>query len=403
MAELVTDSIHQSTNSPIHQSTNYKDQCPMAKRMLLMLALTLLVVAGLGFVKFRQIQSAIGQAAAFQPPPEAVTTIVARQDRWPAALSAIGTAAAVQGVVVSADLPGTVDRIAFDSGTFVHQGDVLVQLDTRQERAQLAAVEAERELAVLNFGRMKDLLAQRVISQSEYDRATADQKQTDARVGEIRATIDRKTIRAPFSGVLGIRKVNRGQYLAAGDPIVPLQALQPIYVNFGVPQQDVARVKVGGDIRITAEELPGVELTGRVSAINSIVDEATRNVQVQATLPNRDGRLRPGMFVQTALTVGATNTIVALPAPAISYAPYGDSVFVVTERKDPNGRSYKGVRQQFVKLGASRGDQVAVLSGVKPGDEVVTSGVFKLRNGAAVLVNNKVTPANSRAPKPEDS
>jgi membrane fusion protein (multidrug efflux system) len=403
MAELVTDSIHQSTNSPIHQSTNYKDQCPMAKRMLLMLALTLLVVAGLGFVKFRQIQSAIGQAAAFQPPPEAVTTIVARQDRWPAALSAIGTVAAVQGVVVSADLPGTVDRIAFDSGTFVHQGDVLVQLDTRQERAQLAAVEAERELAVLNFGRMKDLLAQRVISQSEYDRATADQKQTDARVGEIRATIDRKTIRAPFSGVLGIRKVNRGQYLAAGDPIVPLQALQPIYVNFGVPQQDVARVKVGGDIRITAEELPGVELTGRVSAINSIVDEATRNVQVQATLPNRDGRLRPGMFVQTALSVGATTTIVALPAPAISYAPYGDSVFVVTERKDPNGRSYKGVRQQFVKLGASRGDQVAVLSGVKPGDEVVTSGVFKLRNGAAVLVNNKVTPANSRAPKPEDS
>src|SRR5690242_3752029 len=375
----------------------------MAKRMLLMLALTLLVVAGLGFVKFRQIQSAIGQAAAFQPPPEAVTTIVAQQDRWPAALSAIGTVAAVQGVVVSADLPGTVDRIAFDSGTFVHQGDVLVQLDTRQERAQLAAVEAERELAVLNFGRMKDLLAQRVISQSEYDRATADQKQTDARVGEIRATIDRKTIRAPFSGVLGIRKVNRGQYLAAGDPIVPLQALQPIYVNFGVPQQDVARVKVGGDIRITAEELPGVELTGRVSAINSIVDEATRNVQVQATLPNRDGRLRPGMFVQTALTVGATNTIVALPAPAISYAPYGDSVFVVTELKDPNGRSYKGVRQQFVKLGASRGDQVAVLSGIKPGDEVVTSGVFKLRNGAAVLVNNKVTPANSRAPKPEDS
>jgi membrane fusion protein (multidrug efflux system) len=375
----------------------------MAKRMLLMLALTLLVVAGLGFVKFRQIQSAIGQAAAFQPPPEAVTTIVARQDRWPAALSAIGTVAAVQGVVVSADLPGTVDRIAFDSGTFVHQGDVLVQLDTRQERAQLAAVEAERELAVLNFGRMKDLLAQRVISQSEYDRATADQKQTDARVGEIRATIDRKTIRAPFSGVLGIRKVNRGQYLAAGDPIVPLQALQPIYVNFGVPQQDVARVKVGGDIRITAEELPGVELTGRVSAINSIVDEATRNVQVQATLPNRDGRLRPGMFVQTALSVGATTTIVALPAPAISYAPYGDSVFVVTELKDSNGRSYKGVRQQFVKLGGSRGDQVAVLSGIKPGDEVVTSGVFKLRNGAAVLVNNKVTPANSRAPKPEDS
>jgi membrane fusion protein, multidrug efflux system len=375
----------------------------MAKRMLLMLALTLLVIAGLGFVKFRQIQSAIGQAAAFQPPPEAVTTIIAQQDRWPATLGAIGTVAAVQGVVVSADLPGTVERIAFESGTFVHQGDILVQLDTRQERAQLAAGEAERQLAVLNFGRMKGLLEQRVISQSEYDQATAQQKQTDARVGEIRATIERKTIRAPFSGVLGIRQVNRGQYLAAGDPIVPLQALQPIYVNFGVPQQDVARVRVGGDVHITAEELPGLELTGRVSAINSVVDEATRNVQVQATLPNRDGRLRPGMFVQTSLGTGVSNAVIALPAPAISYAPYGDSVFIVTDLKDPNGRPYKGVRQQFVKLGGSRGDQVAVLSGIKPGDEIVTSGVFKLRNGAAVLVNNKVTPANSRAPKPEDS
>lgn len=375
----------------------------MAKRMLVMLALTLLVVAGLGLVKFRQIQSAIGQAAAFQPPPEAVTTIIAQQDRWPATLGAIGTVAAVQGVVVSADLPGTVERIAFESGRFVHQGDMLVQLDTRQERAQLAAGEAERQLAVLNFGRMKGLLEQRVISQSEYDQATAQQKQTDARVGEIRATIERKTIRAPFSGVLGIRQVNRGQYLAAGDPIVPLQALQPIYVNFGVPQQDLARIKVGGDVHITAEELPGVQLTGRVSAINSVVDEATRNVQVQATLPNRDGRLRPGMFVQTTLGTGTSNAVIALPAPAISYAPYGDSVFVVTELKDPNGRPYKGVRQQFVKVGGSRGDQVAVLSGIKPGDEIVTSGVFKLRNGAAVLVNNKVTPANSRAPKPEDS
>lgn len=375
----------------------------MAKRMLVMLALTLLVVAGLGVVKFRQIQSAIGQAAAFQPPPEAVTTIIAQQDRWPATLGAIGTVAAVQGVVVSADLPGTVERIAFESGRFVHQGDMLVQLDTRQERAQLAAGEAERQLAVLNFGRMRGLLEQRVISQSEYDQATAQQKQTDARVGEIRATIERKTIRAPFSGVLGIRQVNRGQYLAAGDPIVPLQALQPIYVNFGVPQQDVTRIKVGGDVHITAEELPGVELTGRVSAINSVVDEATRNVQVQATLPNRDGRLRPGMFVQTTLGTGTSNAVIALPAPAISYAPYGDSVFVVTELKDPNGRPYKGVRQQFVKVGGSRGDQVAVLSGIEPGDEIVTSGVFKLRNGAAVLVNNKVTPANSRAPKPEDS
>jgi membrane fusion protein (multidrug efflux system) len=375
----------------------------MAKRMIVMLALTVLVIAALGFVKFRQIQTAIAQGASFQPPPEAVTTIVAQSEDWPSTLTAIGTMAAVQGVTVSADLPGTIDRIAFESGTPVRQGDVLVQLDTRQERAQLAAIEAQRDLARLNFDRMQGLLKERVISQSEYDRAMADQKQTDAQVGEIRATIERKTIRAPFSGILGIRRVNRGQYLAAGDAIVPLQALQPIYVNFGVPQQDAAAVRVGRNVRVTATELADAQVTGRVTALNSVVDEATRTVQVQATLPNPDGKLRPGMYVQTEVLLGASRSVIALPAPAISYAPYGDSVFVVTTLKDANGQSYRGVRQQFVKLGGARGDQIAVVSGVNAGEEIVTSGVFKLRNGAAVLVNNKVRPANSRAPKPEDS
>jgi membrane fusion protein, multidrug efflux system len=375
----------------------------MAKRMILMLALTVLVIAALGFVKFRQIQTAIAQGASFQPPPEAVTTIVAEQEGWPSTLTAIGTIAAVQGVTVSADLPGTIDRIAFESGTPVHQGDVLVQLDTRQERAQLAAIEAQHDLARLTFDRMQGLLKERVISQSEYDRAMTDQKQTDAQVGEIRATIERKTIRAPFSGMLGIRRVNRGQYLAAGDAIVPLQALHPIYVNFGVPQQDAAAVRVGRNVRVTANELADAQVTGRVTALNSVVDEATRTVQVQATLPNPDGKLRPGMYVQTEVLLGASRSVIALPAPAISYAPYGDSVFVVTTLKDANGQSYRGVRQQFVKLGGARGDQIAVVSGVNAGEEIVTSGVFKLRNGAAIVVNNKVRPANSRAPKPEDS
>jgi membrane fusion protein, multidrug efflux system len=375
----------------------------MAKRMIVMLALTVLVIAALGFVKFRQIQTAIAQGASFQPPPEAVTTIVAEQEEWPSTLTAIGTMAAVQGVTVSADLPGTIDRITFESGTPVRQGEVLVQLDTRQERAQLAAIEAQRDLARLSFDRMQGLLKERVISQSEYDRAMTDQKQADAQVGEIRATIDRKTIRAPFSGMLGIRRVNRGQYLAAGDAIVPLQALHPIYVNFGVPQQDAAAVRVGRNVRVTATELADAQVTGRVTALNSVVDEATRTVQVQATLPNPDGKLRPGMYVQTEVLLGASRSVIALPAPAISYAPYGDSVFVVTMLKDANGQSYRGVRQQFVKLGGSRGDQIAVLSGVKPGDEVVTSGVFKLRNGAAVVVNNKVRPSNNPAPKPENS
>jgi membrane fusion protein (multidrug efflux system) len=375
----------------------------MAKRMILMLAAVSAFIAVLGFVKFQQFQAMAGQAAAFQPPPEAVTTIVAEQETWPATLSAIGTTMAVQGVTVSADLPGIVERIAFDSGRPVRAGDVLVELDTRQERAQLAAAEAQRDLARLNFERMQALVTDGAIARAEYDRAAAEQKSTEARVGEIRATIARKTIRAPFSGILGIRQVNLGQYLSPGDAVAPLQALHPIYVNFGVPQQDATDVRVGRSVRVTAEDLSGTVFTGRITAVDSVVDPTTRNVQVQATIPNPDGRLRPGMFVQAQVAVGANRSVVALPASAISYAPYGDSVFVVSELKDPSGKTYRGVRQQFVKLGGSRGDQVAVVSGIDAGDEVVTSGVFKLRNGAAVQVNNKVRPSNSPTPAPEDS
>jgi len=368
-----------------------------------MLGVTAAFVAALGFVKFQQIQTAIAQGAAFQPPPEAVTTLVAQREEWPAAFSAIGTIAAVQGVTVSADLAGTVERIAFESGQSVREGDLLVQLDTRQEQAQLAAAEAQRELARLNIERMRDLLDERVISRAEFDRAVAEDRQSDARVEEIRAAIERKTIRAPFSGVLGIRLVNRGQYMAAGDAIASLQSLRPIYVNFGVPQQDASQVRVGREVLVTTDESSAVALRGRVTAIDSTVDEATRNIQVQATLANSDGRLRPGMFVQTELRVGASRPVVALPASAISYAPYGDSIFIVSDLKNPNGQTYRGVRQQFVKLQGSRGDQVAVISGVNPGDEVVTSGVFKLRNGAAVVVNNDVQPENNPAPTPEES
>ena len=389
----------------------------MAKRMILMLIVAAMLIAGLGFVKFRQFREGAAQAAAFHAPPEAVTTIVAQEEKWPATLNAIGTMAAVQGVTVSADLPGIVERITFDSGQSVREGQVLVQLDTRQEQAQLAqelarlaSVEAGRELARLNFDRMDSLVNEGAITRAEYDRASAEQKQavagqkqTEAQIEEIRATIARKTIRAPFSGILGIRQVNLGQYLSAGNAVVPLQSLDPIYVNFGVPQQDAGQVHVGRNVRITTGDLAGVQPVGRVTAINSVVDEATRNIQVQATLANPHGTLRPGMFVQTEVVVGATRSVVTLPASAISYAPYGDSVFVVSDLKDPNGQNYRGVRQQFVKLGPARGDQIAVVSGLKPAEEVVTSGVFKLRNGAAVLVNNKIQPENKRAPKPEDS
>ena len=374
----------------------------MAKRMFLMLAVAIVVIAALGYFKARQIQAAV-QAHTFQPPPEAITTIVAKQETWPTTLSVVGTMEAVHGVTVSADLPGTVDKINFDSGKPVQQGEILVLLDTRQERAQLAATESQRDLAKINYARYDELQKEGVISKQDYDKAIADQKQTEANVGEIRASIDRKTIRAPFSGVLGIRQVNLGQYLAAGAAIVPLQSVTPIYVDFSVPQDVISQVKPGDQVRLTAESLGSLEFTGRVNALDSVVDQSTRNVQVQATLPNPGGKLRPGMFVQVEVGVGVKRSVLPLPASAISYAPFGDSVFIVTDLKGPDGKTYRGVRQQFVKVEGSRGDQVGVVSGVKPGDEVVTSGVFKLRNGAAVAINNKIQPENNPAPKPEDN
>jgi len=375
----------------------------MLKRMLAMLTVTLAIVAGLGFVKFRQVQTAIARGAAFQPPPEAVTTIVASQEKWPSTLTAIGTVAAVRGVTVSADLPGVVDRISFESGQSIREGEVLAVLDMKQEHAQLAAAEAQRELAEINFTRMEGLLNERVVSRAEFDRAQADRRQADARVGEIRAAIDRKTIKAPFSGVLGIRHVNLGQYLSGGDALVTLQALNPIYVNFGVPQQAIGQVRAGRSVRVSVGDLGGAEFTGQITAIDSVVDEATRNVQAQATFANPGAKLRPGMFVQAAVAVGASDAVISLPASAIQHAPFGDSVFVVGDMKDQKGSTYRGVRQQFVKVGGARGDQISIVTGLKAGDEVVTSGVFKLRNGAAVRVNNTVRPGNNPSPKPENS
>lgn len=375
----------------------------MAKRLIVTVALMAVFIAVLGFIKVRQFQAMAEQFAAMQPPPEAVTTILAEREEWPTTVDAIGTIAAVQGVLVSADLPGIVEKIAFESGKPVQEGDVLVRLDTRQEQAQLTAAEADLELARITFERMKGLVEHDAVSRAEFDNAAAAHKQAEAKIREIRATIERKTIRAPFPGMLGIREVNLGQYLTGGAPVVPLQSLNPIYVNFGVPQQRVGEMRLGRTVRVTAADLGDAAYNGRVTAVDSIVDEATRNVRVQATLANPGGKLRPGMFVQSQVLVGANRSVITLPASAINYAPFGDSVFIVTDLKDPKGNTYRGVRQQVVKLGGARGDQMSVLSGISPGDEVVTSGVFKLRNGAAVQVNNKVQPANSRTPRPEDS
>ncbi len=303
----------------------------MAKRMMLVLAVMAALLFALGFAKLHQTRAS--KARDFSPPPEAVTTTVALQEQWLSTLSAIGTVAAVQSVTVSADLPGRVDRIAFEAGAAVRAGDVLVELDTRHERAQLTAAEADRVLADRIVKRMQAMCEEGVISRTDYDRAIAEDEQATARVEEIRAVIERKTIKAPFSGILGIRQVNPGQYVSAGSAVVPLQALDPIFVNFAVPQHDAREIRIGLPVHIAVNATNGASgaaFEGRITAIDSIVDPATRNVQVQASFANPVRELRPGMFVQAEVNLDASRTAIALPRSAISYAPDdGDSIFIV--------------------------------------------------------------------------
>jgi membrane fusion protein (multidrug efflux system) len=375
----------------------------MARRMRLMLLIVGLFVAGIGTYKFLQIRAAIAQGSSYAPPPEAVTTIVAAEEEWPATLTAIGSVSAVQGVVVSADLSGVVRSIHFKSGHRVARGQVLVRLDTAQEQAQLAEVNARSELARLNLERAEKLVARGVIAQAELDRLRAESRAANAGAQAIRATIARKTIRAPFSGVLGISEIDLGEHLNEGDPIVPLQALNQVFVDFALPQGDVATLRPGAEVVVAADSSIGTGIPGRITAVNSLVDEATRNVTVQATLANPGERLRPGMYVDVRIDLGTPRRAITLPASAINFAPYGNSVFVVEELKDPKTKkAYRGVSQRFITLGDERGDQVAVVAGVRAGEEVVSSGAFKLRPGAAVLVDNKVTPPNDAAPRPAD-
>ena len=381
---------------------------PFWKYLLFFVAvfgLFLAVVFGLGFVKFTQIQGFIklAKSGAFEPPPTAVTTEVAKQSEWKPTLEAVGSIAAVNGVTISTDLAGIVREIAFESGNKVHSGDLIVRLDTTQEQAQLHQAEAQRDWAAVTLKRDKDLVEKHAISQSEYDNAEASYRQTQASVDQYKALIARKTLRAAFDGVAGIRQVNLGQYLKEGDPVVTLQSFDPIYANFMLPQQDLSKLVVGQPITLRVDAYGDRYFHGVVTAINSLVDQATRNVQVQATLANPDARLRPGMFAKVSVLMSDTKNVIAIPATAIHYAPYGDSIFVVSQMKDQTGKEYKGVKEQFVKVGQSRGDMISIVSGLKPGEEVVTSGVFRLKSGAHIMVNNEIKPEAELAPTPSDS
>jgi membrane fusion protein, multidrug efflux system len=373
----------------------------MTKRILLALFGILLVVVLLGGTKVLQIRKMIAQSAEFEMPPETVTTAPVRADEWETAYTAIGSLEAVQGITVTAELTGKVFKVAFEAGGKVKAGDLLVQQDTSTEQAQLRAAEAAAVLARGNLDRAGKLLPERVVSQSDYDRAEAEFKQAAAQRDNIRSLIAKKTIRAPFDGRVGIRMVNLGQVLNAGDPIVSLQALDPIFVNFSLPQQQLAAVAEGLRVRITSDSQAGQVIEGEITAINPEVDSATRNVRLQATVANSAERLRPGMFVNVTVVLPDKQEVLAIPATAVQHAPYGNSVFVLKE--DENGQSGTVVRQQVVELGERRGDFVAVRSGLQEGDRVVSTGVFKLRNGQAVMVDNTLSPEFKTAPSPQES
>jgi membrane fusion protein (multidrug efflux system) len=308
-------------------------------------------------------------------------------------------------VLVSTDLAGIVSQIAFESGRELKKGDLLVKLDTQQEQSQLHSAQARRELATISLQRQKDLFAKKAVAQSDFDAAQSEFRQADAAVEEAQAMIDRKTLTDPFDGLAGIRQVDIGQYLNVGAPIAPLQSLDPIYVEFSIPQQNFSQITQGKKVRVRADGVDAQEFDGEITAIDSKVDESTRNVTIQATVKNPAHKLRPGMYVNVDVLLPEQPGVVALPATSINYAPYGDSVFIVKDAAQPgaDGKIGKEVVQQFVKLGASRGDQVSILTGVKAGDEVVTSGVFKLRSHAAVMINNSVQPDNEENPNPPDT
>ena len=375
----------------------------MKKAFLFSIVGLIVLVAVLGGVKGLQIKRMIAQGEAYVPPPAPVTTAVVQSASWPTELTAVGSLEAFQGVMVTAEISGKVVKIDFEPGSAVKAGDLLVQQDTSSETAQLRSAQASMQLARLNLERAKELLPSNVIAQSSYDTADAQYKQAAAQVDAIQAAIDKKTIRAPFAGRLGIRQVNLGQILNEGDLIVSLQAMDPIFVNFQLPQQELAKIRQGFKIKLTTDALPGKVVMGAVTAINPQVDSATRNIRIQATVTNKDEQLRPGMFVNVAVSLPEKRSVLAIPATAVLYAPYSDSVFIVDKKKE-DGSAGGGsiVRQQFIRTGDKRGDFIAVASGLEEGQTVVSTGSFKLRNGQSVVVDNALSPEFKLTPKPEE-
>jgi membrane fusion protein, multidrug efflux system len=368
---------------------------------LAIVGLVVVVVVLVG-IKAGQIGKMIKAGKSFVPPPEAVTSAKVEATDWESTRAAIGTLVAFQGVTLGAELGGTVRVVSFESGASVKRGQVLVKLDTTTEEAQLAAASADAALAKLNHDRARSLRKGGANTQADLDTADAHLKQAEANVASLQATIAKKTIRAPFDGRVSIRQVELGQVLSPGTAIATLQSVSPIHADFWLPQQALATLRKGQRARIHTDIFAGAQWEGEVTTVNPEVDVATRNVRVRATFPNPDGRLRPGMFASVEVLSSDRHPVLLIPATAAIFAPYGDSVYVVEEKKDASGKPSAVARQKFVRLGERRGDFVAVVSGLEKGETIVSSGAFKLRNGAAVLVNDALAPHAELAPKPAD-
>jgi len=325
-----------------------------------------------------------------QMPATTVTSAVVKEEDWAPRLSAVGSVSAVQGAVLSTDLAGTVAEVKFESGGEAKKGDVLVKLVASQEEADL-------ELARNDLARARDLAARKVISKAELDAAESKFKQKEG-------VVQHKEVRAPFDGQLGIRQVNVGQMIKEGQQVVALTALDPVYVDFALPQQELAKLSTGLEVVVRSDAIPGREFKGKLTAMNSTVDNVTRNVTLQATLENPDHTLRPGMFAKVEVELPAKQKALVVPGSAISYAPFGDSVFVIETKKDEKtGKESQSIRQQFVKVGEARGDFVSITEGLKGNETIVSTGVFKLRNGTPVTINNELAPKPQVNPKPTDS
>lgn len=361
-----------------------------------------LLLGALAGTKAAQIGTMMKAGKAGGPPPVAVATAVAKRIPWQELQGAIGSLVAFRGVTLGSELPGLVREIAFESGSFVRQGMVLVRLDASTEEAQLVAARSEAELAEINLQRATVLRQADAIAPADLDAAQARARQAAAAVATLEATVAKKVIRAPFDGRISIRQVELGQYLSAGAPIASLQSISPIYAEFWLPQQALSDLKAGQHARMTIDTFPGDTWEGTVTTVNPEVDVSTRNVRIRATFENPQGRLRPGMFARVEVVSQERRQALVIPATAPVFAPFGDSVFLVEQMGHAPGGALPVVRQAFVRLGERRGDFVEVLSGLDEGARVVSAGAFKLRNGMAVALNDALAPRPQLAPQPTD-